>query len=187
MTTIDIMVPELVDAPPPAGITMAERVPLGPGSRITLIDNGKPKAPELMTMIADGLRERFPIESVTIFNKGTASRVIDEDEIASIAASSDAVIAGLGDCGACSACSLGDAIKMEIAGVPSTVLISDVFIGNVAAFSVTMGMPGYHSAVVPHPVSSKDDAQLAIYAASVVDQVALQLTGVLRAEPVGVS
>jgi len=185
MSIIEIMVPEIPDAPPPAGIHLAKRRPLPENARITMINNGKPKAKELMSMITEGLRARFPIGSVGIFSKGTASRVIDEDEIASIAASSDAVIAGLGDCGACSACSLGDAIKMEIAGVPSTVLISDVFIGNVASFAITMGMPGYHSAVVPHPVSSKDDAQLAIYAAAVVDQVALQLTGVLAAEPVG--
>ena len=40
-----------------------------------------------------------------------------------------------------------------------------------------MGLPGYHSAVVPHPVSSKDDTQLAAYADSVVDVIATQLTG----------
>lgn len=185
MTTIEIMVPEIEDAPPPQGVHLAERRPLGPDARLTLIDNGKPKAVELMTMIADGLRERFPIGSVEIYSKGAASRIVDEDEIARLAESSDAIIAGLGDCGACSACSLGDAIKMEIAGVPSTVLISDVFIGNIASFAVAMGMPGYHSAVVPHPVSSKSDEQLAIYAAAVVDQVAVQLTGVHAAEPVG--
>ena len=185
MTTIEIMVPEIVDAPPAEGIRLADRKPLPPDARITLIDNGKPKAKELMTMIAEGLRERFPIGSVTIVAKGSASRIVDEDEIAAIAASSDAVIAGLGDCGACSACSLGDAIKMEAAGVPSTVLISDVFIGNIASFAVAMGMPGYHSAVVPHPVSSKDDEALASYARAVVDQVAVQLTGASHAEPVG--
>ena len=70
-------------------------------------------------------------------------------------------------------------------GVPSTVLISDVFIGNVASFAAAMGMPGYHSAVVPHPVSSKSDEQLAGYAAQVVDQIAVQLTGVRAGEPVG--
>jgi hypothetical protein len=42
---------------------------------------------------------------------------------------------------------------------------------------VTMGMPGYHSAVVPHPVSSKNDAQLARFAADVTDQIAAQLGG----------
>lgn len=185
MTTIEIMVPEIEDAPPPEGIHLAERKPLPDNARITLIDNGKPKATQLMTMIADGLRERFPIGSVDIFSKGSASRIVDDDEIAKLAESSDAIIAGLGDCGACSACSLGDAIKMEIAGVPSTVLISDVFIGNIASFAVAMGMPGYHCAVVPHPVSSKSDEQIAQYAASVVDQVAVQLTGVHSAEPVG--
>lgn len=184
MSMVEIMVPELVDAPPPPGIHLAERRPLPEKACITLIDNGKPKAKELMSMIADGMRERLPIGRIEIFSKGSASRVIDEEEVASIAASSDAVIAGLGDCGACSACSLGDAIKMEIAGVPSTVLISDVFIGNIASFAIAMGMPGYHSAAVPHPVSSKSDAQLTIYAGAVVDQVMQQLTGVLIAEPV---
>lgn len=177
MATIELMVPEVPEEAPPADLTMAPRHRFEDGARLTLIDNGKPKARELMLMVADGLRERFPIASVEVFAKGSASRVIDDDEIAALASSSDAVIAGLGDCGACSACSLGDALKMEGAGIPSTVLISDVFIGHIASFSVTMGMPGYHTAVVPHPVSSKDDAQLAAYAASVVDVIADQLTG----------
>ncbi len=81
MTTIEIMVPEITDAPPPAGMTLAERRPLGDGARIVLIDNGKPKAKELISMIAEGLRTRFPIGSVDLFFKGSASRVIDEDEV----------------------------------------------------------------------------------------------------------
>lgn len=177
MATIELMVPEVPEEAPPTDLTMAPRRRFEDGARLTLIDNGKPKARELLLMVADGLAERFPVASVEVFAKGSASRVIDDDEIATLAASSDAVIAGLGDCGACSACSLGDALKMEGAGVPSTVLISDVFIGHIASFSVTMGMPGYHTAVVPHPVSSKDDVQLAAYAASVVDIIAEQLTG----------
>jgi hypothetical protein len=177
MSTIELMVPVVPEEPPPADLRLAPRRGFPDGARLTLIDNGKPRARDLLLMIADGLRARFPVSSVDVFNKGAASRVIDDDEIAAIAASSDAVIAGLGDCGACSACSLGDALKMEGAGVPATVLISDVFIGHVASFAVTMGLPGYHSAVVPHPVSSKDDEQLAAYAASVVDVVAAQLTG----------
>lgn len=175
--TIDLMVPVVPEDPPPADLHLAPRDGFPDGARLTLIDNGKPRARELMLMIADGLRERFAVASVDVFSKGAASRVIDDDEIAALAASSDAVIAGLGDCGACSACSLGDALKMEGAGVPSTVLISDVFTGHIASFAVAMGLPGYHSAVVPHPVSSKDDAQLATYAASVVDVIAAQLTG----------
>jgi hypothetical protein len=175
MATMQLLNPIVPEEAPPADLALAPRRDLAAGARLTLIDNGKPKARELMLMVADGLREHFPLTSVEVFNKGAASRVIDEAETAAIAASSDLVIAGLGDCGACSACSLGDALKMEGAGVPSTVLISDVFVGHIASFSVTMGLPGYHSAVVPHPVSSKDDEQLAAYAASVVDVIAGQL------------
>lgn len=177
MSSIELLVPVVPEEAPPADLTMAARRPRAEGARLTLIDNGKPKAKELLSMIADGLQRHFPIAHVELFAKGSASRVIDDTEIAALAESSDMVIAGLGDCGACSACSLGDALKMEGAGVPSTVLISDVFVGHIASFAVTMGMPGYHTAVVPHPVSSKDDDQLAVYAASVVDVIAQQLTG----------
>ena len=180
MSRITLVNPVVAEEPPPADLRMAPRQPLGPGARITLIDNGKPRARELMQMIAEKLTTRFGATDITVFDKGSASRVIDDDEIARIAAVSDAVIAGLGDCGACSACSLGDALKMEGAGIPATVLISDVFVGHIASFAVTMGMPGYHTAVVPHPVSSKDDMQLAAYAAALVDQVEQQLTVVSR-------
>jgi hypothetical protein len=177
MATLELVNPSLPEDPPPAGQHLAARRGLGPATRLTLIDNGKPKARELLQLIAHGLRTRSGLASVRILAKGSASRVLDDQEVADIAATSDAVIAGLGDCGACSACSLADAIRMENAGVPSTVLISDVFTGHIASFAVAMGMPGYHSAVVPHPVSSKNDAQLAGFAAAVTAQIAGQLGG----------
>jgi hypothetical protein len=101
--------------------------------------------------------------------------VLDDAQVAELARSADAVIAGLGDCGACSACSLADAIRVESAGVPATVVISDVFVAHVASFAKTLGMPGYHSAVVPHPVSSKNDEQLRRFAAEVAPVVRRQL------------
>ncbi len=177
MARIQLMNPVVSGEPPPADLHLAERQPLGADARFTLIDNGKPRARELMLLIVAALRRRMTIGSVSVYTKGSASRVIDASEVSALAASSDAVIAGLGDCGACSACSLGDALKMEGAGIPSTVLISDVFTSHIASFAVTMGMPGYHAAVVPHPVSSKNDEQLGIYAEAVADQVARQLTG----------
>lgn len=177
MTTIDLMVPVLPEEAPSDDLRMAERRALPPGARLTLIDNGKPKARELMQLIADRLRPRTGIDTIEVYAKGSASRVIDDAEVSALAARSDAVIAGLGDCGACSACSLGDALRMEGAGVPSTVLISDVFVAHVASFAATMGLPGYHAAVVPHPVSSKDSPSLAAYADAVVDSVLHQLAG----------
>ncbi|MFO1376219.1 MAG: UGSC family (seleno)protein [Steroidobacteraceae bacterium] len=175
MAKIEIVSPAPAAEPAPSDRRPAERRAPGAGLRLTLIDNGKPRARELLQMIARELEAFSGPARVRVLSKSSASRVIDDAEVADIAATSDAVIAGLGDCGACSACSLADAVRMESAGVPATVLISDVFSAHVASFAATLGMPGYHSAVVPHPVSSKDAAQLARYAAAVAPRVAEQL------------
>lgn len=174
MATIELVSPELQDAPPPAGLRPAPRRPLGPDARLVLVDNGKPRAKQLLTLIAQQMRDGG-YANVRVLSKSSASAVLDDAQVAELARTADAVIAGLGDCGACSACSLADAIRVEAAGVPATVVISDVFVAHVASFAKTLGMPGYHSAVVPHPVSSKDDAQLRQFAAAVAPEVRRQL------------
>ena len=44
MSTIELVNPVVPEGPPPANLRMAQRQPLGPGARITLIDNGKPRS-----------------------------------------------------------------------------------------------------------------------------------------------
>ena len=102
---------------------------------------------------------------------------MSEAEAAELAATSDLVITGLGDCGACSVCSVGDALRMELAGVPSTVVISDVFVGHVASFAASQGFPAYRTVAVPHPVSSKMITSSLPSRGSVVADVMEQLTG----------
>lgn len=70
-----------------------------------------------------------------------------------------------------------DAIQIEQLGVPATVMITEPFQGLAASFSVTLGLAGYHSVTVPHPISSKDEAQLERLAALAADTVAAQLVG----------
>jgi hypothetical protein len=72
---------------------------------------------------------------------------------------------------------LHDAVQIEQLGTPATLVITEPFQGLVAAFSDTLGMAGYHNVMVPHPIASKDDAQLRKLAGRVVDSVAAQLTG----------
>lgn len=55
-------------------------------------------------------------------------------------------------------------------------MITEPFQGLASGFAATLGMPGYHNAFVPHPISSKDDAALRRYADRVVDTIAQQLT-----------
>ena len=57
-----------------------------------------------------------------MFSKGSASRVINEEEVAAIAATSDAVIAGFGDCGALDA---GKILLCNILGRCPTDVVSN--------------------------------------------------------------
>lgn len=184
MATITVLRPDVHQAAaaafPPAPPPDTSR-PLA----LTLIDNGKPKARELLQAIADELGTLVPLESVEVVRKEAAAKLLSEDDARSIAARSDIVIAGLGDCGACSACSVDDAVEMQRRGVPAVVVISDVFQGLAASFAASRGLAGCPTAVVPHPVSSKSDAHIAELARRVVGTVHQQLLG--QRAPVGAS
>ena len=40
--------------------------------------------------------------------------------------------------------------------MPATVIITEPFQGPIAAFAAGLGMPGYRTVVLPHPLSSRD-------------------------------
>ncbi|MHB1808526.1 MAG: UGSC family (seleno)protein [Solirubrobacteraceae bacterium] len=160
MTRIEVLSPVASAEPVPA-LALAPRTasPLH-HAHLTLISNGKPRARELLTCIAEELGALIDLGEVEVFSKPTAAFPISVSEARAIAERSDLAIAALGDCGACSACSLHDAVQLERLGVPATVVITDVFQRTIASFSRTLGVEGYHSVVLPHPVSSRSDARL---------------------------
>ena len=67
-------------------------------------------------------------------------------------------------------------MKIELAGTPATVLITEPFQGVVATNAAKLGVPGYHFLSVPHPVWGKDADELRELARRVLDQAAAQLT-----------
>lgn len=71
-----------------------------------------------------------------------------------------------------------DAVLIEKAGTPATVLITEPFQGLVASGAVKLGAPGYHSLVVPHPVWGKSPEELRELAAAIADRALAQLTEV---------
>ena len=174
----------VVPSAPASPVELAPRTAVVEGARLLLVDNGKPRARDLLGMLAEELQRLLPVGSVEMVSKPSAASPLADEEAAEIAKRVDLVITGLGDCGACSACSLHDALLFERAGVPATVLITDVFVSHVARFAVNLGAPGYHSLVVPHPAATKTDDQLGQLALSVApaarDQLSSQGAPVLR-------
>ncbi|MEC7924293.1 MAG: hypothetical protein VYB80_03650 [Actinomycetota bacterium] len=96
MTTIDVLNPEY-ETEGPSEVLMAIRsTPVEPVV-ITVIENSKPHAKELLTYVAEGLRERLPVAEIEVHSKSSASKPIDADEAEMLAARTHLVISGLGD------------------------------------------------------------------------------------------
>lgn len=64
---------------------------------------------------------------------------------------------------------------VERRGTPATVLITEPFQTVIASHAVKLGMPGYHSLTVPHPVWGKNEDELRELARSVTDAAVPQL------------
>lgn len=171
---VSVHVPTAAQPPAPR-LALAPRHPLAGPVRLGLVDNGKPRAKELLRALAQELGERVDLVAVEVLSKPSAANPITEEEAAALATRVDLVVAGLGDCGACTACSVHDALLMERAGVPSTVLVTEVFVSTVARFADVLGAPGYHHLAVPHPVATKSPERLQQLAGEVVDAAVAQL------------
>ncbi|MCO5164120.1 MAG: hypothetical protein M9939_23755 [Mesorhizobium sp.] len=183
MAKIIVYRPDLVEEVLPTGTLARRRIPAG-GLRITLLNNGKPKTVPLLTYVSEELARHFPVTSVTVHSKPSAAFTIDEETAAGLARSSDLLIAGLGDCGSCSACSLQDALQLERLGVPAAVVITDAFVDVCGRVAVRLGFAGYQPIVVPHPAATRPDAWLkdkARLAAAAMIPLALPLAGTAAA------
>ncbi|MDO8208873.1 UGSC family (seleno)protein [Conexibacter sp. CPCC 206217] len=181
MSLITVLTPDEHGPAAAETIALAERSALPRRPVIGLVVNGKPLADELMHALADELGQRLgrPLE-VVLVRKPSAGHQLADDVADALAQRADWAIAGLGDCGACSTCSLYDAVMLERRGVPATVLITEPFQTLIASIAAKLGAPGYHSIAVPHPVWGKDEAQLRSLARPVAATAVTQLLAPLR-------
>ena len=133
----------------PDAVLVAERsalvaAPRGPlsGARLTVIENGKPRARELLGGIAARLVEEFGLRSYEIFSKPSASKVISESEAAAIAASSDVVLTGLGDC-SCSSLTHTTASDASERRKPALVPVTRGWVDNEFDTQRRRGLPAF--------------------------------------------
>ncbi len=87
------------DEEPQAAVSVAyaPRGAVPEDAHVVLIENGKPRARDLMQFVANELQERYPIATVEIFSKASAGKPIEADEAKEMAARAHLVITGVGD------------------------------------------------------------------------------------------
>lgn len=74
-------------------------------------------------------------------------------------------------------CGLHDVVALESAGVPTTIVGTEVFHGEAAEQSLALGMPDQRLIAVPHPIQPLPIAQVLDYADAAFEEVIARLTG----------
>lgn len=96
MTRIRVHRPDVAPSDVDA-LELAPRGTVAPGSRLLLVDNGKPNAKQLLSHIGDRLRDLLGIAEVEVHTKPSAAAPLDADVTRMLAVRSRLVISGLGD------------------------------------------------------------------------------------------
>jgi len=145
------------------------------GKRVGLLINTKMNARPFLEEVGRLLQERY---DVTLTERVKVNFAVPEPEdvIKELAAESDAIITGVGDCGSCSAAAAADGVVFEAAGVPVAAIITDSFIPTADAMAALRGAPGYKYATTAHPVAVLTQDKVKERAAQVLDDVVALLT-----------
>jgi hypothetical protein len=145
------------------------------GKRVGLLINTKLNARPFLEEVGRLLAERY---SVTVTKRTKQNFAVPEtdDAIKEMAAESDVIVTGVGDCGSCSAAAAADGVVLEAAGVPVAVIVTDSFRATADAMAALRGAPGYRYATTAHPVAVLEEEQVKARAAAVLDDVVVLLT-----------
>jgi hypothetical protein len=116
-------------------------VPPAGGWRIGLVENTE-KAPR---NLAEKLGAVHSMMVTALIHKPQRAPVKDE-QIAELKGKVDFVIAGVGDCGACSSSSLLDAVIPERASIPAVAIVTDAFNATAREMAELWGLPSIKGA-----------------------------------------
>ncbi len=164
------------DAPSRAELTLAPRPPSLRGLKLGLLENGKQNARLFLEELAGVLRERYGVGAVELRRKEVFTAPAPPELVEEMGSDCDVVVTGIGDCGSCSAGTVGDGVVFERRGTPAAVICSDAFSSTADAIAEVNGAPGYRYVTTPHPVAGLTPAQVRERAEAVAAEVAEMLS-----------
>lgn len=167
-----ILDPTGLTSGPASVATAARRVPSLKGARVGLLNNTKQNAKELLAEVGRLLEERYGAVVTIQRTKPHVAFPVDEPQLKEIAAASDVVVTGVGDCGSCSASATADGILFEQEGLPTAVIVTEAFEVTARAMAEVHGDKDFEFLLTPHPVAVLNEEQIAARAAELVDVVA---------------
>lgn len=139
-----------------------------------ILSNGKPNVDALLEKLGQALKSNSAGISCALVKPGPTTPA-GEERIAQLAASSNLVITGVCDGGTATSWGVHDALQLASRGIPVVLVCTDAFV-RLAKSVLPEQLTGVRMLVVPHPLSSLNDAQVEILAA----ETAPRLLALLR-------
>jgi hypothetical protein len=164
-----------VSEPGPPAVTRAPSPSTLAGLRVGLLDNGKPNAATVLTLLGARLAERTGADVALLTKKGPQGRSANAaipmapDIQDRLQAEADIVITGLADCGSCTAYSVHDAIELERVGIPAVVVTTTQFEPVATTLSANLGLADTRRLVLPHPLGGTDEPTLRNWTDAAID------------------
>ena len=152
-------------------LSTASRLSSLKGARIGIVDNAKHMALPLLKELEIVLATEYGASSFNYYRKDNASIPMPLESMATMAASSDAVVHGVADCGSCITWGLHDSIEFEKLGTPAVNFITSGFTMAAKARARTLNMQDHPVVAVQHPLANKTDAEVKAIARQVAQQV----------------
>lgn len=147
------------------------------GATIGLLENTKQNASLFLAELGTLLVERYGAAGVVARTKLAFALPVPDELLEELAASCQAIITGVGDCGSCSGSAVADGVAFERRGIPAAVICSDAFTVTADAMAELTGAKGYRYAVTPHPVAVLTPDEVRARAEQVLPEVVALLTG----------
>lgn len=163
----------------PAPVTLAAPRNVLTGTRIGVLDNGKPNARLLLSRVGDQLAGRTGAMLVLVTDKGpgaNAATPCTDAVMARLTEECDVVLTGSADCGSCTSWSVHDTVQLEHLSVPTVVATTTGFVDLTRRVAAGFGLPDARVAVFPHPLGGTSDETIVAWADAAVDEVIALLT-----------
>lgn len=158
-----------------SAVLAPERAKLA-GATVGLLENTKQNAALFLAELGRLLEERHGVAATVAQTKTSFAMPLSPEQLADLAATCDAVITGVGDCGSCSASAVADGIALERRGIPAAVICSDAFTVTADAMAELRNAKGYHYARTAHPVAVLNPDEVRKRAEEVLEEIVAILT-----------
>lgn len=162
----------------PYSLALLEKNP----RKVGMLANGFPDADKYLEKQAAALARLWPDTSFRIDKKANFDQLnigVQEPLLSELVDDCDAIIIAWGHCGSCTSGIVRDAIAFAKRGIPSVMLVCDVFWEYSGWMGTALGMSELPKVRLPFPISGTGEANQIACAENVASEIAACLTRML--------